>query len=497
MSIKSIIGKIYANILVSKLRRTVSEPIKWQQKTMIDLLRQGQDTAFGKAHSFSRIKTYEDYKQNIPVRDYEGLKKYIDRVVEGEENVVWPGRPAYFCKTSGTTSGAKFIPISKESVAHHVDAAKLALLCYVEETGNTSFIDGKMIFLQGSPELKDINGVSLGRLSGITAHWVPSYLQKNRLPSWETNMIDDWETKVDKIVDETLPEDMRLISGIPSWVQMYFERLIEKSGKETVSEIFENFSLFVHGGVNFQPYQAIFKRLIGREIPSVETYPASEGFIAFQDTQTEEGLLLNVNAGIFFEFTPVNEFDDENPSRIMLQDVELGVNYVLILSTNAGLWGYNIGDTVKFVNTDPYRIVVTGRIKHFTSAFGEHVIAEEVESSIQEIMPIFDTEVREFHLAPQIAPEQGLPYHEWFIEFDRPPANMDAFRLKLDAVLQSKNPYYKDLITGNVLKPLVVTPVKKEGFLHMMKSKGKLGGQNKIPRLANDRNLAELLEKYC
>jgi hypothetical protein len=497
MSIKSIIGKIYANILVSKLRKTASEPIKWQQKTMNDLLRQAQETAFGKDHCFAGIKTYEDYKKNIPVRDYEGLKKYIDRVVEGEENVVWPGRPAYFCKTSGTTSGAKFIPISKESVAHHVDAAKLALLCYVQETGNTSFIDGKMIFLQGSPELNDLNGVSLGRLSGITAHWVPSYLQKNRLPSWDTNMIDDWETKVDTIVDETLPEDMRLISGIPSWVQMYFERLIEKSGKENISEIFPNFSLFVHGGVNFQPYQAIFNRLIGKTIPSVETYPASEGFIAFQDTQTEEGLLLNVNAGIFFEFTPVNEFHDENPSRIMLEDVTLGVNYVLILSTNAGLWGYNIGDTVKFVNTDPYRIVVTGRIKHFTSAFGEHVIAEEVESAIQEIMPLFDTEVREFHLAPQIEPKDGLPYHEWFIEFDRPPANMDAFRLKLDAVLQSKNPYYKDLITGNVLKPLVVTQINKDGFLNMMKSKGKLGGQNKIPRLANDRNLAELLEQYC
>ena len=497
MSLKSVIGKIYANILVSKLRKTVSEPIKWQQKTMIDLLRQGQNTAFGKDHSFDGIKTYEDYKKNIPVRDYEGLKKYIDRVVEGEENVVWPGRPAYFCKTSGTTSGAKFIPISKDSVAHHVDAAKLALLCYVQETGNAQFIDGKMIFLQGSPELNDLNGISLGRLSGITAHWVPSYLQKNRLPSWDTNMIDDWETKVDTIVDETLPEDMRLISGIPSWVQMYFERLIEKSGKENIAEIFPNFSLFVHGGVNFQPYQAIFKRLIGKEIPSVETYPASEGFIAFQDTQTEEGLLLNVNAGIFFEFTPVNEFHDESPSRIMLEDVELGVNYVLILSTNAGLWGYNIGDTVKFVNTDPYRIVVTGRIKHFTSAFGEHVIAEEVESAIQEIMPLFDTEVREFHLAPQIEPTDGLPYHEWFIEFDRPPANMDAFRLKLDAVLQSKNPYYKDLITGNVLKPLVVSQINKDGFLSMMKSKGKLGGQNKIPRLANDRNLAELLEQYC
>ena len=497
MGLKSVIGSWYASFLVNKLRKTVAEPIKWQEKTLADLISQARNTEFGKDHNFDSIKTYEDFKKQVPVNDYEGLKSYIDKVVEGTENVLWPGVPAYFCKTSGTTSGAKFIPISKESVAHHIDAAKLALLCYVQETGKTGFIDGKMIFLQGSPELTNLNGVPLGRLSGITAHWVPNYLQKNRLPSWETNMIDDWETKVDKIVDETIPEDMRLISGIPSWVQMYFERLIEKSGKETIADIFPNFSLFVYGGVNFQPYEAIFRRLIGKQIPSVETYPSSEGFIAFQDTQTEEGLLLNVNAGIFFEFIPVNEFHDENPSRVMLKDVVIDVNYVLIMSTNAGLWGYNIGDTVKFVNTRPYRIKVTGRIKHFTSAFGEHVIAEEVESSLKEILPLFDSEVREFHLAPQIAPKTGLPYHEWFIEFDSPPANLDAFRLKLDAVLQSKNPYYKDLITGNVLTPLKVSLIEKDGFLNMMKSRGKLGGQNKIPRLANDRELAILLEKYC
>jgi hypothetical protein len=377
-----------------------------------------------------------------------------------------------------------------------VDAAKLALLCYVEETGKADFIDGKMIFLQGSPELTDLNGVPLGRLSGITAHWVPAYLQKNRLPSWETNKMDDWEAKVDKIVKETLPEDMRLISGIPSWVQMYFERIVEKSGKKSVSEAFPNFSLFVHGGVNYKPYEPVFTRLIGKKIPSIETYPASEGFIAFQDTQTREGLLLNIDAGIFFEFIPVSEYFDENPKRLALWEVEKDMNYALILHTNAGLWGYSIGDTVKFVSTDPYRIVVTGRIKHFTSAFGEHVIAEEVESALNEVMPLFDCEVREFHLAPQISPKNGLPFHEWFIEFDREPANMDAFRLKLDKVLQGKNPYYKDLITGSVLQPLVISRVKKDGFLNMMKSRGKLGGQNKIPRLANDREVASLLEGF-
>lgn len=496
MSIKSFAGKLYAQIMVNKLRKVSAKPIDHQQKIFHQLIREASNTTFGKDHQFEDINNYEDFKKLVPVRDYEALKEYIQKSVDGQADILWPGRPAYFCKTSGTTSGAKYIPISKDSIAHHVDAAKMALLCYVKESGKADFLDGKMIFLQGSPELSDLNGTPLGRLSGITAHWVPSYLQKNRLPSWETNMIDDWETKVDAIVEETIPEDLRLISGIPSWVQMYFEKLVETSEKSTVAEVFPNFSLFVHGGVNYKPYQAIFEKLIGKKIPSIETYPASEGFIAFQDTQNEHGLLLNVDAGIFFEFIPADEFFDEQPTRVSLQDVKLDVNYAIILNTNAGLWGYNIGDTVKFVSLRPYRIVVTGRIKHFTSAFGEHVIAEEVEQSMNEVIPQFDIRVREFHLAPQIAPTDGLPYHEWFIEFDQEPANIDALRLKLDQTLQNKNPYYKDLITGKVLTPLKITKIEKDGFLNMMKSRGKLGGQNKIPRLSNDRVVADLLSEY-
>lgn len=496
MSIKSVAGKLYAQVMVNKLRKVSATPIDHQQKIFHYLIQQASLTSFGKDHKFDTIRSYDDFKKLVPVRDYEALKAYVQRSVDGEADILWPGRPAYFCKTSGTTSGAKYIPISKDSIAHHVDAAKMALLCYVKESGKADFLDGKMIFLQGSPELSDLNGTPLGRLSGITAHWVPSYLQKNRLPSWETNMIDDWETKVNAVVDETIPEDLRLISGIPSWVQMYFEKLIQKSGQSTVAEVFPNFSLFVHGGVNYKPYQAIFEKLIGKKIPSIETYPASEGFIAFQDTQHEHGLLLNVNAGIFFEFIPADEFFNEHPTRVSLQDVKLDVNYVLILNTNAGLWGYNIGDTVKFVSLQPYRIVVTGRIKHFTSAFGEHVIAEEVEQSMNEVIPLFNIRVREFHLAPQISPSEGLPYHEWFIEFDQEPANIDALRLKLDQTLQNKNPYYKDLITGKVLTPLKITRIEKDGFLNMMKSRGKLGGQNKIPRLSNDRVIADLLSNH-
>lgn len=495
MSLKAFLGKVYARVLVKRFTKETQNAIALQERTLFTLLKQAVSTEFGKKHHFKDIHSYAEFCKNVPIADYEDLRPEITQMVNGESDILWPGRPAYFCKTSGTTSGAKYIPISKESVGHHVDAAKMALLSYMVETGRSSFIDGKMIFLQGSPELADLNGVPFGRLSGITAHWVPNYLQRNRMPSWETNMIDDWETKVDAIVAETKKEDMRLISGIPSWVQMYFERLSEQSEGKSIKDIFPNFSLFVHGGVNYKPYEATFKKLIGKTIPSIETYPASEGFIAFQNSQKENGLILNTNAGIFFEFIKADDFFEENPPRVWLKDVEVGVNYAIILNTNAGLWGYAIGDTVKFVSTDPYKIVVTGRIKHFTSAFGEHVIAEEVESAINELMPLFDCQVREFHVAPEVHPAEGLPYHEWFIEFDQAPANLEAFRLKLDALMQTKNPYHQDLIQGKVLKPLLIKTVPKDGFIHMMKTRGKLGGQNKIPRLANDRAIADLLSE--
>ena len=372
----------------------------------------------------------------------------------------------------------------------HVEAARNAILMYIHETGNSKFVDGKMIFLQGSPILKEQNGIQLGRLSGIVAHYVPKYLQKNRLPSWETNCIDDWETKVDKIVDETLPENMTVISGIPSWVQMYFEKIQQKTGKK-VGDVFKNFNLFIFGGVNYEPYRAKFENLIGRKVDSIELYPASEGFFAFQDKQNEKGMLLQLNSGIFYEFIKADEFFEENPERITIEAVEIGVNYVMIISTNAGLWAYNIGDTVEFTSTKPYRVIVSGRIKHFISAFGEHVIGKEVEQAMQEATANTKIRVSEFTVAPQINPNHGLPYHEWFIEFENEPDNLSALAKKIDESLQKQNSYYFDLIEGKVLQPLKITKVKTGGFQEYMKSVGKLGGQNKLPRLSNDRKIVD------
>lgn len=497
MGLKAWLSKPFAAFAVWKINKWKNNAVNAQHRILNNLVRTAEQTAFGRDHQFSEIKNYNDFRKHVPIQDYEGLKPYVDRVVAGEANVLWTGKPLYFAKTSGTTSGVKYIPLSKESMPEHIKAARNAILTYINETGKADFVNGKMIFLQGSPVLSVKNGINIGRLSGIVAHHVPAYLQKNRLPSYETNIIEDWEQKVDAIVEETINEDMTLISGIPPWVQMYFDKLSEKTGGKKISEIFRNFSLFIYGGVNFEPYRAKIEQSIGKRIDAIETYPASEGFIAYQDSQNDKGLLLLSDAGIFYEFIPADEYYNENATRLSLGEIELDTNYALILNTNAGLWGYSIGDTIKFVSKSPYKIVVTGRIKHFISAFGEHVIGEEVEHALLSVANQEKVEITEFTVAPQVNPPDGeLPYHEWFVEFSSAPKDLAAFSKKVDQALQKKNIYYFDLIEGNILQPLVIRTLQKDAFVNYMKSEGKLGGQNKVPRLSNDRKLADGLERF-
>ncbi|MET6998427.1 GH3 auxin-responsive promoter family protein [Chitinophaga defluvii] len=495
MKFKSLLAKPFASIVSSRIRKEMQRAVEDQDSILTDLVKTGRKTDFGADHKFEAIQSYTDYKQAVPVRDYEQFKPYINRIKEGKHNVLWKGVPIYLAKTSGTTSGIKYIPITKESVSNHIDTARNALLNYMAETGNSSFADGKMIFLSGSPELERVGGIPTGRLSGIVNHHIPRYLRTNQLPSYETNCIEDWETKLDKIVTETINQDMTLISGIPPWVQMYFDQIMARSGK-LIKDVFKNLDVLVYGGVNFEPYRAKLLGSIGKPIHTLETFPASEGFFAFQDSQTEEGLLLNTNSGIFYEFIPANEIFNENPTRLSLKEVEVGVNYALIINSNAGLWAYNIGDTVKFVSTNPYRLVVTGRIKHFISAFGEHVIGEEVEHSLMKAAAEENVHITEFTVAPRVQTDGELPYHEWFVEFENMPENMQAFAMKVDHNLRQKNIYYDDLLTGNILQPLKIRPVRKQGFIDYMKAIGKLGGQNKVPRLSNDRKLADELLQY-
>lgn len=496
MGLKSILAKPFALFIRKKVARESANALQWQQYWFEQLLANGKKTLFGRDHHFDAIGNYEDYKKQVPIRDYEGFRPYIDKALHNEEHILWPGKPLYWSKTSGTTSGVKYIPITRDSIPFHINSARNALLCYIAETGKADWVDGKLIFLSGSPELDMKNGIPVGRLSGIVNHHVPQYLRKNQMPSYATNTIDDWEQKVDAIVEETFSENMTLISGIPPWVQMYFDKLSAKAGGKPVKDIFPNFNLFVFGGVNYEPYRAKIEKAIGKRVDIIETYPASEGFIAYQDSQTEKGLLLLVNNGMFYEFIPTDEFFNENPTRISLNEVELNKNYAIILNTNAGLYGYNIGDTIKFISKNPYRIVVTGRIKHYISAFGEHVIGEEVERAILSVAEQEHCEIIEFTVAPQVNPTEGLPYHEWFVEFGVIPKDMLLFASKVDEAMRAKNIYYRDLIGGNILQPLVMHAMKKNTFIDYMKSEGKLGGQNKVPRLSNDRKIADRLSHF-
>jgi hypothetical protein len=495
MKIKSFLAKPFASYVAKGIRKAMGSALQDQDAMLKSLVKNGRVTEYGKEHRFQEINNYKEFREAVPIKDYEKFKPYIEKIKEGKHNILWKGRPIYFAKTSGTTSGVKYIPITKDSIPNHINTARNALLCYMAESGNSKFADGKMIFLSGSPELERVGGIPTGRLSGIVNHHIPRYLRTNQLPSYETNCIEDWETKLDKIIEETIDQNMTLISGIPPWIQMYFDRLTEVSNKK-ISELFKSLSVIVHGGVNFEPYKSKLFDTIGKKIDSIETFPASEGFFAFQDTLQSEGLLLNTDSGIFFEFIPASGIFNDNPERISLHDVKIGENYAMIINSNAGLWGYNLGDTVKFVSTNPYRLVVSGRIKHFISAFGEHVIGEEVEYSLMKAAEEEKIHITEFTVAPMIDQGRGKSYHEWFIEFQNSPADINSFAMKIDRNLRTKNIYYDDLIAGNILMPLHIRAVKKNGFIDYMKSIGKLGGQNKVPRLSNDRKIVDELAKW-
>tara|TARA_B100000900_G_scaffold243599_2_gene207112 strand:- start:1140 stop:2624 length:1485 start_codon:yes stop_codon:yes gene_type:complete len=493
---KTIIAIIFAHLVNAKNKKWIKNPLYSQDQTFKKLIRSALQTEFGQKHEFQSIKSYEQYQKKVPVRDYEQLRPYIDKVVQGEENILWPGKPLYFAKTSGTTSGAKYIPITKDSIKTHIKSARDALLNYFLKTQNFSPLNGKQMFLQGSPKLEKKNGIYHGRLSGISAHYIPKLFLKNRKPSWNTNCIEDWEKKVDAIIQETIGEKMTIIAGIPSWVQMYFEKIVMNEGK-TISQVFPNLSLYVYGGVSYEPYRKVFDKLFGKHIDTLATFPASEGFFGYQDqfNKSQTDLLLLLNNDIFYEFIKAEEFLKGNYDRISLKEVELDVNYLLIISTSAGLWSYNIGDTVKFTSLKPFRIIVTGRIKHFLSAFGEHVISEEVEKAMEVATKLHNVTIREFTVAPNINPKEMLPHHEWYVEFENLPGDMFAFSKALDKEMTRLNIYYKDLIDGKILKSLEVICVERGGFNNYMKSEGKLGGQNKVPRLSNDRNIADKLKK--
>ncbi|MCE3007431.1 MAG: GH3 auxin-responsive promoter family protein [Bacteroidetes bacterium] len=491
MSVKTAIAKLLARQRVAQIHRMAAEPEAHQRQLLARHLERAALTQFGQAYGFGAFRDYETYRQRVPLREYEAFQPYIDRAYAGQPDVLWPGRPLYFAKTSGTTSGAKHIPLTREMMQAQVRGAKDALLCYIYHTGNAHFLDGKMIFLSGSPALeRNVAGIPVGRLSGIAQHFVPAYLQRNRVPTFDTNCIEDWEAKLAAIIRETRSQDLRLISGIPPWVQMFYERVEAETGKKP-AELWPKLDVFVQGGVDYTPYRPLIQAAFGRLQDTVETYPASEGFIAIQEDPSVDALLLMLDYGIFFEFVPLAEYYHENPRRLPLWEVQLGEQYAIVLTTNAGLWSYVIGDVVKFVSTAPYRLKVTGRVKHFLSAFGEHVIEEEVSAALQYAVQAAGGQVAEYTVAPYVA-EQGSR-HEWYIEFSQRPASLDAFAQRLDEKMRQQNPYYEDLRAGHMLAPAAVYVLPDGACRAYMKQQGKLGGQNKFPKLKNDRSVADAL----
>lgn len=482
MGIKSFLAPWVARVRCNYLDALESKAPEIQLKTLIQLIEKGKHTDFGKAHDFKSIQSYKDFKTLVPVRKYEGLAPWIERLIKGEQNVLWPGQPNYLSKTSGTTSGAKYIPNTPALLRAQIAGARDALLFYIRETGNAAFLDGSMMFLSGSPELETNSaGIPVGRLSGIVNHFIPAYLKRNQVPSWDTNCIEDWEDKIQKIVTETSEKDLRLISGIPPWVQNFLESL-RASGKDPKT-LWPHLQVLVHGGVDFKPYKPVLNNLLPKGIHYWETYPASESFIGVQDTYKAEGLRLMTSYGTFYEFIPMSEYGTEKTSRLSLAEVQIGVQYALILTNPAGLWAYDIGDTVRFTSLNPYRIVVTGRTAQYISAFGEHVIVEEINHAMEKACQVTGALVTEFIVMPEIN-EKGSGHH-WYVEFSTPPSDKLLFQQTIESTLSSKNIYYRDLIQGKILSPLKVSELQNGSCFEFMKSSGKLGGQNKFPRAVN------------
>jgi len=475
--------------------KTQNEADTIQKKILEKFIKKSKTTEFGIDHNFKKIRNYKDYIRNVSIRDYEDIKIYIEKIKKGKKNILWPGKPKYFAKTSGTTSGAKFIPITKESLKNQINSVTHLLISYLIDKKSLKSINGRVMFISGSPNLIEENGIKIGRLSGIVNYHQPKYLKHMILPSKEVNKIEDWEKKIEKIADETIGKDLRILGGIPPWVQMYFDILTKKTGKK-IKEIFPNLSLLCHGGVNFEPYKENLFNSIGKRIDTLETFPASEGFFAYQNLVKDEDLLLQINSGIFYEFIDTKELENKYPKRITVGEVRLDTNYALIITTNAGLWSYMIGDTVKFTSLNPLKIKVTGRTKQFISAFGEHVIVEEVDLSLKKACEKFkEVKIVEYTVGPKIINKKGKSHHIWLIEFKSKPNNLSLFENEIDKNLQELNSYYKDLIQDNILNTLKIKVLKRESFINFMKSIGKLGGQNKVPRLSNNDKLINKILK--
>lgn len=487
----------YSRYRVSKLHKLANNAYANQEKELLVLTQAAYNTHFGKDHSFQTIKSYRDFKKQVPISSYETLSPYIKQIHKNKVDVLWSGRPVGLGLTSGTTSGNdKRIPVTSESLKVYKRTVMDQLLSYIGTSDNAGVLFGKQLFLSSTPVVTKIHDMPVAAISGLTTHLTSSFIRSRMLPSKQVSVVVDWEEKQSAMLEECLGQDIRLVAGIPIWIQAFFDRIIEYTGK-SVGEVFPNLSLIIYGGVNVTPYKQQLLKSIGRKIDFLENYVATEAFIAYQDSVEQVGMLLNLSGGIFYEFVPVEEIDFKNPTRLNLQEVKLEQSYVILLTTNGGLWAYDIGDTIKFTSLNPFRITVTGRTAHFVSAFGEHMTIEQVERVIKHACSLqADASVKEFTVAPNIKFD-NLSYHDWYIEFSHSPENRKKFTTDIDFKLKSISHIYRALRERSIIGEPKIHYMKENTFKNYMQSIGKLGGQNKVPRLQNNRNIADVLEKYC
>ena len=476
------------------------DPIAAQRNVLQDLVTHAQYTEFGMKHGFNDLFTIRKFKEAVPIQEYDDLKPYIERLMAGEENLLWNTPVNWFAKSSGTTSDkSKFIPITKESLEDcHFLAAKDVLTLYYFSNPESDLLTGKSLVIGGSHQVHQVNeDIQYGDLSAVLLQNTPFWGGWIRTPELSIALLDEWETKIEKLAQSTIEENVTSIAGVPTWTLVLLRRILEITGKSCIKEVWPGLELYIHGGVSFTPYKEQFEKIIGAPIHYLEMYNASEGFFAAQDRLDEEGMILFLQHGIFYEFMPVEEYGKENPKTIGLNKVELGKHYALVISTNGGLWRYLIGDTIQFISLKPFRVKVSGRLKHFMNAFGEEVIVDNSDKAIAAACEKCNAIVNDYTAAPLYFSEGNNGAHEWLIEFEKSPDDLSQFIFELDTALKNANSDYEAKRQKDIaLRMPVVHAVEKGVFTNWLKQKGKLGGQHKVPRLSNDRKYMDEIKQF-
>jgi hypothetical protein len=483
---------------VEEIYAFIDQPVHVQEQLLRDLLAKGVETEYGHKYRFDLIHSAKEFSTRVPLSNYAALKPYIERMRSGEKNILWPGKVQWYAKSSGTTSGvSKYIPVSKESIEDcHFSGGRFELALYCNVVPETKIFEGLGLRLGGSTEIQSEGKSHSGDLSAILIQNIPLWAELRSAPSSDTALMSDWEKKIDAIIDEAIEQNITSLWGVSSWFLVLFKKVLERTGKNHLLEVWPNLELFAHGGVNFAPYEEQFRALMpGNQVTFMENYNASEGFFAVQDDPTQDGMLLLLNNGIYYEFIPMDSYEGTNSLTIGLSEVELNKDYAVVITTNGGLWRYLLGDTVKFTSITPHRIKVSGRTAHFINAFGEEVIVTDAENAIQSACLKNHCDLVEFHAAPCYMNSEKTGGHQWIVEFKTPPEDLQAFVKDLDHALQEENSDYAAKRKGDLVLQLPNVVVAKPGLFHQwLKSKNKLGGQNKVPRLSNNRDLITQLE---